>query len=476
MRIAALVSLCVVASAWGETPLRERVLVVANAREAQSLEVARYYMMRRGIAEQRLCQISPDASDILKDSEFDIAVKAPVRKCLEEAGKQKILYIVFSYLTPYVVTFAERRFALDQLVADIWDEYLPAGPGGPGKAQPYFGDAESQGNAYLPFATLAAFRDRPGASNIYSVWRLDGANPNLAKGLVDKALSAEAGRLSGAACFDRRFGAIDSVADTGYGEGDWDIHRAAEFSKEAGFPVTEDDTPAEFGTPPAPARCDHAALYAGWYSVQHYNDAFSWVPGAIGIHLDSYSATNPRGGTNWVANAVLKGITITSGAVTEPYLPGLVHPDQMFLYLFQGANIGDAMLRSTRWLKWAILNIGDPLYRPFPQGLAPFNTGRYDRPLVAIAPQTIMGGTSAAVHVHVTMRAAKGGMPVSFQSDHPELIVAPEVISIPEGMDGVTFPIIARTVTSETVVRVSVSAGGIGLSNTLVLYPTARKP
>ena len=136
--------------------------------------------------------------------------------------------------------------------------------------------------------------------------------------------------------------------------------------------MTEDATPAEFGTAPAPLRCDGAALYAGWYSLGHYNDAFTWVPGAIGIHLDSASAADPRGGTNWSANAVLKGITITSGAVAEPYLEGLVHPDQVFLDLFQGANVGDAMLRSTRWLKWMILNIGDPLYRPFPQGIGPY--------------------------------------------------------------------------------------------------------
>jgi hypothetical protein len=58
--------------------------------------------------------------------------------------------------------------------------------------------------------------------------------------------------------------------------------------------------------------------------------------------------------------------------VAEPYLEGLAHPDQAFLYLFLGANAGDAVLRSTRWLKWMILNIGDPLYRPFPQGITAF--------------------------------------------------------------------------------------------------------
>ena len=68
----------------------------------------------------------------------------------------------------------------------------------------------------------------------------------------------------------------------------------------------------------------------------------------------------------------MKGITITGGAVGEPYLEGLTHPDQVFLDLFLGANVGDALLRSTHLLKWMIVNIGDPLYRPFPQGIGPF--------------------------------------------------------------------------------------------------------
>jgi hypothetical protein len=100
------------------------------------------------------------------------------------------------------------------------------------------------------------------------------------------------------------------------------------------------------GSAPAPVRCDDAALYAGWYSVDHYYDCVLMAPGAIGIHLESYSALNPREGTNWMANALLKRITVTSGAVAEPYLWNLPHPDQLLLYLFQGVNAGDAMLRS----------------------------------------------------------------------------------------------------------------------------------
>ena len=362
--------LCIPAAA--QTPLNERVLVVYNSNGADSLNVAKYYMAERKIPQANRCKISVGSTDRIDQREFESRVKTPVRQCLASVGKQKILYIVFSYQTPYVLMLGDRSFALDQFVADIWDEYGSMRPGSEVGPNPYYAAAQSQKNIYPPFVSLAAYREQPRALSVYSVWRLDAANADLAKRLVYYAIFAETNGLSGKGCFDRQHGSIDSVGDSGSGSGDWDIHQSAEFARRAGFPVTEDGQQAEFGTAPAPLRCDGAALYAGWYSLNHYNDAFNWVPGAIGFHLDSASATDPRGGTNWSANAVLKGITITSGAVAEPYLDGLAHPDQIFLYLFQGANAGDAVMRSTNVLKWMILNIGDPLYRPFPQGIGPF--------------------------------------------------------------------------------------------------------
>ena len=90
---------------------------------------------------------------------------------------------------------------------------------------------------------------------------------------------------------------MNAIEDIGYGAGDWDLHQAAEMLQRAGVPVTEDATGEEFGTAPAPLRCDGAILYTGWYSLDHSNDVFSWKPGAIGVHLDSASAADPRGGT-----------------------------------------------------------------------------------------------------------------------------------------------------------------------------------
>lgn len=449
--------------------LNGRVLVVYGD-SAESRNVAKYYMEKRNIPEGNSCKIRVSSNDAIDQGEFESHVKQPIRKCLDQVGKDQILYIVFSYQTPFALVLKDKTYALDQFVADIWDEFLPFRAAAEAEVQPYFGYAQSEGNVYQPFVPLSAYREKPGAPHLYSVWRIDAATPALAKGLVDKAMFAEAHGLSGKGCFDLG-GPIDHIPDWGYGAGNWDIYQAEQFARAAGFPILEDTHEQEFGTAPAPLRCDGAALYAGWYSLNHYNDAFSWNPGAIGIHLDSASAMNPREGPNWAANALQKGITITSGAVTEPFLDNLPHPDQAFMYLLGGSNAGDALLRSTRLVKWMIINIGDPLYRPFPNGVhggAP----RAGEISLGLLPQMTLGDTAASAVIIVNGPAPADGLNFSVQSDRPDLVEVPKTVTVPAGTDHVIFPIQTRTIQEDaSTVRISVAAKDLARSNTLVLFP-----
>jgi uncharacterized protein (TIGR03790 family) len=355
---------------YSSLPRNERVMVVYNAWTKESGSVARYYMAKRHIPATNKCALKIDDRQSqnyvgLQWEEVETVFKKPIKKCLQVIGKNKILYIVFTYGVPFQ-TYRPRGegVALDQYVADIWDEVS-----NPGREENPYHIALHGSATRPPFLSLAAYRALPRAKNVYSVWRLDGHTAQEAKGLVDKALEAEAKGLRGQVCIDRRNPEnLEKIPEFGYGEGEWALQRAADYSREAGFSVVMDTNLEEFGTAPAPVRCDNAALYAGWYKLNNYNDAFTWNVGAIGIHLDSSSAESPRGGKNWAANALSKGITVTAGAVDEPYLQGLPSPDVIFAALFEGANVGDAFLRGERWLKWQLINIGDPLYRPFPNG------------------------------------------------------------------------------------------------------------
>lgn len=454
------------------TPLNERVLVVYNANSPASVDVADYYVARRGIPQSHKCAISPPSTDWITWGAFDLAVKNPIKDCLNRVGRGQILYIVFTYQTPFnlhdvPVGEAFRTRSVDQYVADIWDEYSP-GNDVLFAEHPYYAAAQTQGNVYQPFVSFADYRSGPGAKIIYSVWRLDAASDTLAKGLVDKAVAAEAGGLSGQGCFDRNRGEIrGDTPDSGYVAGDWDLRRAAEMVRLANVAVTEDGNEAEFGTPPAPSRCDGAALYAGWYSYNNYNDAFSWNPGAIGFHLDSASALNPRGGSNWSANALINGITLTSGAVAEPYLEGLAHADGLFRNLLEGATAGDAFLRNTAFLKWMILNFGDPLYRPFAGGRAPFNSPNRLGASLSLAPRFVFDGQSSSATVALSRPAPAGGTVVTLANNSPSLVSAPPDVTIPAGETSATFTITANFTTADRTVVITASDGAETISNTL---------
>lgn len=454
------------------TELGQRVLVVYNASDADSRAVATYYAERRAIPQANLCPVSAPSTVTLSWDQYTSTVKPAVQNCLNAVGPDNILYFVLTYRMPYRISGSSDllRYALDSYLADIWDRYatkdfFPY----PSRAQPYFVDSQSQGNVYKKFRSLADYRAASTALPIYSVWRLDAANAALAKGLVDKAIAAETSGLSGQACFDRRLGDIARVYDSSYGEGDWDLHRAAQFAEAAGFSVVEDAGPAEFGTPPAP-DCPGAALYAGWYKLDSYNDAFSWNTGAIGFHLDSLSAADPRGGSNWSAKAIAKGITVTTGSVAEPYLEGLVRPGGAFRDLFQGANVGDAFLRNTRWLKWMILYLGDPLYRPFPDRLAPFDPPAPQASL-ALAPRYVVNGGSATGTVTLASPAPEGGTVVTLTSGRPAMVRMPASIAIAAGQRSATFTVgVAAVPFASNSVRTLVTAAGAG-QNTLTVVP-----
>ena len=452
--------------------LSQQVLVVYNTNFPESLDVANYYRAQRGIPAGNLCPISPRDPESVGSAEYESTVRIPIQNCLNAVGANNILYIVFSYLTPFVL-WADIGYvySLDQFVADIWNAYsaevfYPF----PDYAHSYYADAQTQGNVYEPFLSLADYRSQPDAQTIYSVWRLDAANPDLATGLVDKAISAEADGLAGQGCFDMREYPVGAF-DASYDSGDYDIFEAADFAGQAGFQVTPDYNEEEFGTPPAPLRCDNTALYAGWYSLDHYNDAFTWNPGAIGFHIDSASAANPRSGPNWSANALMRGLTVTSGSVNEPYLEGLAHVDGVYRNLFEGANVGDAVLRNTPWLRWMILNIGDPLYRPFPDGFPAFDPNLNPQSSLALAPREQIAGEPVTGTITLARPASPGGSLVTLSSSDPTVAAVPDSVTVPEGARSAVFQIATAVPLDIPWVHITATFSDGSRTNTLTVWP-----
>jgi hypothetical protein len=75
----------------------------------RSKEVADYYIARRGIPASNQCSVKPGSADgpgneTIDVAAFDRLIKKPIQRCLTAVGKDKILYIVLAYGTPYKVS------------------------------------------------------------------------------------------------------------------------------------------------------------------------------------------------------------------------------------------------------------------------------------------------------------------------------------------------------------------------------------
>jgi uncharacterized protein (TIGR03790 family) len=463
-------------------PLASRVLIVYASNDANSSAVANYYQSRRAIPGANMCPIAwplPNAPNVLA-SDWANTVQPAIQACLNSAGPQNILYIVLAYVRPYVLNSNTGlgSYALDSYIADIWNQYAAvAFDPVPTRTHPYYQDDQSQGNVFAPFQSFAQFRKLPTLPLFYSVWRLDGASVQLAEALVDNAIAAEAagGPVSqvagslGNACIDM---ATDpsNWPDTGYRSADWDLLRASQaLSLTNNFSVITDTNSTTFGTPPSP-NCPNTSLYAGWYNYGTYNNAFSWNAGSIGWDLDSGALADPRNGPFWGGLALQHGLTVTTGpAGGEPYLEGLTRPPGAFRDLLQGANVGDAFLRNTRWLKWMIEYVGDPLYTPFPSALPPFNS-----PVAANSmsfnPREAVGPTQVAVVLTLATPAPSGGEMLNLSSNNSALSV-PASVMVPGGMTTATFVANATALPATAEIIVTASNASVSVANTFVLDP-----
>ncbi len=114
--------------------------------------------------------------------------------------------------------------------------------------------------------------------------------------------------------------------------------------------------------------CPDAALYCGWYSLGKYIDAFTWQKGAIGFHVASSEASTLRKTNSqvWCKRMLENGVAATIGPVKEPYLQSFPLPDQFFPLLMTGKHpLIEVYYRTTPYLSWRQVLIGDPLYTPF---------------------------------------------------------------------------------------------------------------
>ncbi|HMJ92037.1 MAG TPA: TIGR03790 family protein [Candidatus Acidoferrum sp.] len=363
----------------------ESVVVVYNTRVPESKGVAEHYANIRHVPSNQVFGLDLPITEAISRAEYRSQLEQPLLaklidgKLLELTSKPRpkvlppeyspvtrasIRYIVLCYGVPLKITAdaslkepgVEKRqpelqrneAAVDTELALLSlsrDTYQISGP---------------TPNPFYSTTNRATFHP---TNNVLMVTRLDGPTPEIARGLVDKAVQAETNGFWGRAYFDTR-GLTNGEHKAG---DDW-IRSASTVARRLGFETTVDTNAATW---PASFPMSQIALYVGWYdggvSGPFTRAKVEFMPGAFAYHLHSFNAQTIRSATaNWTGPLLAKGATITFGSVEEPYLAGTPNP-AVFLerLIWNKFTFGEAAYAAQPVLSWQTTIIGDPLYRPF---------------------------------------------------------------------------------------------------------------
>jgi uncharacterized protein (TIGR03790 family) len=354
------------------------VVILANSDAPGSLEIARHYAEARGVPPANVIALRMPVAETITWKEFVAEVWQPledelVRKgwidaiamnLVDEVGRRK--YAVSGQKIGVLVLCrgVPLRIANDpSLYKDVHPltehPELRTNQGAVDSELSLLAQTDYPINATLPNPLFD--NDTPSdfaRQQVVKVSRLDGPTAADALHLVDLAMEVEHTGLLGRAYVD--------IAGP-HESGDRWLADAASSIRALGFDLSVSHGP---GTLPATARIDAPALYLGWYAPDLNGPfalpGFRFPPGAIAVHIHSFSAHTLRSTTEgWSGPLIARGATATVGNVFEPYLEYLHRPDLLMNALIRGDDLVDAAYYALPVLSWQSIVIGDPLYRPF---------------------------------------------------------------------------------------------------------------
>ena len=376
------------------------ILVIVNGDIEASVDTGRYYCQRRNVPEQNILALSLGKTliDSISRDDYDKNIADPVRKRVtDRVPGQPIRCLLTTYGVPYKVgprgPLKDQQEHLKQLEAtagqyekQLKDSHLADVNAeinkelGRVKMQiDWISGRETDASvdnelSMVLFGPYELYRWQPNQWNRHNehtegviltimVSRLDGPSPQIARGLIDKAIYAEKTGLHGFAYIDSR-GIPDDKQPGSFGSFDQKLRNLAVLLRfRTTLQVREERTEKLF----EPHSCPQTAIYCGWYSLKKYIDSFDFVDGAIGAHIASFEAIDLRdpNSTEWCPSMLVHGVTATFGPVAEPYLNAFPDPEEFFYELIDGKCLVEAFYRSQPFCSWQMMLIGDPLYTPF---------------------------------------------------------------------------------------------------------------
>jgi uncharacterized protein (TIGR03790 family) len=365
----------------------DHLLVVENTNSPASMQIAKYYMEKRGI--KKVLQIScPDSAldtgkETLDFALFQDAVEKPLRDFL--AKDKKIDYIILNKGIPIRLSGAPVGFGNNM---PSLDSYLAA--------LDYFEKDDSLkivideggflGKAFVNRYWNATERFSHIKHGGYLVTRLDGYTVESALALVDSSIAGEKTNPTGTILLDAmplsepvdastvplspiKDGKTDMNMISGMGMPAWslDLFAASERLAKAGLPIEFDRTEAFLGSR------QNLMGYASWGSndakfVAENYASLRFAPGAIAETAVSTSGRTflpTSGGQSLIADLIEARVTGVKGYCNEPFLPAIASPTIMFDRYTQGWNLAESFYAASRFIGWEDIVIGDPLSAPY---------------------------------------------------------------------------------------------------------------
>lgn len=364
-----------------ETPLPPATVVLFNEKVPESAELANFYARQRAIPRDHLVGLDCSPNEEISREEYDATIRNPLRRIFQERGWWKVDE------TP------ERTRVLASAI-----HFIATIKGVPLKIRAtthYQGDTPLEGQGPVgsrndasvdsELAVLGAFTQqisgtiqnpyfksyRPIAESdapiLLLVSRLDAPSASIVRAMITDSLSAERNGLWGRAFVD---GAHNTSGGMQIGDS-W-MATIRDQLRKVGIPVVYDDAPEIF---PAGFPISNCSLYYGWYAAG-VSGAFAdpqlrFAPGAVAVHIHSFSASTLRNAdAQWAAPLLARGAAATLGNVYEPYLQLTAHLDIFNDRLLHGFTLAESAAMATPALSWMNVVVGDPLYRPYASWLS----------------------------------------------------------------------------------------------------------
>ena len=427
-------------SLTGATLEPKQVLVLINKDTPISGQVGRMYQKLREIPALNILSLSLGIERQITPDQYWAKSAPPIRKFLDE--HPEIRCILTTSGVPYTIQAADGKddgAAFDSELAAI----LLETPGDRKRRQP--------NPLFIQGQNLSSVSDPRLLKMIY-VSRLDGPDLKTITRMVEDAVAVEKTGLEGPVFGDSQ--GSDGIA--GYGIGDVMIRGAIDHLSGAGFDPKLDMKPESWMQPPQGRgnQAAGAAFYVGWYNLLNFQDVFGQqglARGAIAWHLASQEAQNlwDLNGKGWAMNLMRRGAAITLGPVREPYLDAFPRGDVFTEVLLTGRTVVESYWLALPHTSWAMVLLGDPLYRPF--GVQP-RPALLARAYVADnARHVLESGESGALLVQIECVGSEGSStPAMTATVEPELglVAASGSISIPALKAGESAIVRIPTVTA----------------------------